>query len=102
MYRQQLIFYKLLIENSARFRKYKVHKGIIEFVEPDPEGHIRRLELIYDDETLNHMSSLIKAVWRSIQSLKLPDISSYSPTLTGIKQFERDLIENHPESKSAS
>lgn len=92
LYQQQLMFYKLLIENSARFRRYKVQKGIIEFVEPDTDGQIRRLELTYEDERLNEFASLISAVWRAIQSLQLPETSGYPPTLAGIRQFERDLI----------
>jgi hypothetical protein len=94
MYQQQLIFYKLLIENSARFKRYKVEKGIIEFVEPDEEGQIRRLELPYDERGLNHTVGLIKAAWQSIQSLKLPDASGYQPTLAGVRQFEQDLIDS--------
>jgi hypothetical protein len=95
LHRQQLLFYKLLIENSAQFRKYKVEKGIIEFVEPDEDGQIRRLELIFDDQDVNKTAALIQAVWEAIQSLKLPDISGYQATLAGIRQFEQDLIEAH-------
>lgn len=92
MYKQQLAFYKLLIENSTRFRKYKVEKAVIEFVEPDEEGRIRQLELAYDEDGINHTVGLIKAAWGAIQSLLLPDTSSYPPTMAGIRQFEKDLI----------
>ena len=92
LFRQQLMIYKLLIENSARFREYKVEKGIIEFVEPDENGQITRLELDYDNDSMERTIKLIKAVWKSVQSLKFPDISSYPLTFTGIKQFEDDLL----------
>ncbi|MBX4190987.1 ATP-dependent helicase [Candidatus Saccharibacteria bacterium] len=100
MHRQQLIFYKLLIENSARFRKYRVEKGIIEFVEPDEDGQIRQLELLYDDDELNQTARLVKAVWKAVQSLQFPDTSSYAPTLAGIRQFEQDLIKEFKQSKN--
>lgn len=100
MYRQQLLFYKLLIENSGRFRRYKVERGIIEFVEPDEDGQIRNLELPYADEELNHTIELIKAVWRAVQSLKLPDASAYPATLVGIRRFETDLIKSISQSKT--
>lgn len=90
-FRQQLLFYKFLIENSARYRKYKLDRGIIEFVEPDEEGNINRLELIYDDQDMAQAGRLIRGVWRHVQSLDFPDISAYPPTIVGIRKFEADL-----------
>jgi len=87
-FRKQLLFYKLLIESSARFRKYRVTKGIIEFVEPDQQGRIRLLELEYDEPELEQMADLIKGAWRRIQTLDLPDTNAYQPTLAGIRKFE--------------
>ncbi len=91
-FRKQLMFYKLLIESSARFRKYHVTKGIIEFVEPDERGRINQLELNYDQDDLNEMVELMSGVWRYIQTLELPDISGYQPSLAGIKKFEADIV----------
>lgn len=93
-FRKQLLFYKLLIESSARFRKYRVTKGIVEFVEPDEQGRIRQLELPYDEAELKDMVSLINGVWMRIQSLELPEISKYQPSLAGIRKFEEDLRQN--------
>jgi len=93
-FRKQLLFYKLLIESSARYRKYKVDKGIIEFVEPDEQGRIRQLVLEYDEAELKDMASLINGVWRRIQSLELPETNSYQPSLAGIRKFEEDLRQN--------
>ncbi len=94
LFQQQLIIYKFLVENSGRFKSYKVEKGIIEFVEPDENGKISRLELVYDDKQLKRVTELIRAVWAHIQSLKFPDTSAYPPTLAGIRKFEDDLINN--------
>ena len=93
-FRQQLNVYKLLIESSARFRNYKVEKGIIEFVEPDETGRLNQLELNYDAEEVGQTVKLIQSVWRHIQSLDFPDVSGYPPTLSGIRQFELDLAAN--------
>jgi DNA helicase-2/ATP-dependent DNA helicase PcrA len=93
-FRKQLLFYKLLIESSARFRNYRVSRGIIEFVEPDGQGRIKQLELEYDEEELLGLVKLIAGVWRSIQSLELPETSAYQPSLAGIKNFEEVLRQN--------
>ncbi len=92
-FRQQLLFYKLLIENSARFRGYEVEKGIIEFVEPDESGNLNQLELTYSDDDVQAALSLIGSVWIHIQNLDFPDTSQYPPTIGGIRQFEADLID---------
>jgi hypothetical protein len=90
-FRQQLLFYKLLVESSARFRGYKVNQGIIEFVEPDENGQLNRLILDYDDHELQQTAFLVGAVWVCIQNLDSPNINSYQPTIAGIKKFEADL-----------
>jgi DNA helicase II / ATP-dependent DNA helicase PcrA len=91
IFQLQLIFYKLLIENSARYKKYQVEKGIIEFVEPDADGQIHRLEFDFDQPQTNQTVKLIAAVWLCIHELRLPDISGYPRTLAGIRKFETDL-----------
>lgn len=93
-FRKQLLFYKLLIESSARYRNYRVTKGIIEFVEPDEQGTIRQLELDYSDDEVEQMRQLIIGVWKRIQTLELPDVKSYQPSLAGIRKFEDDLRQN--------
>jgi DNA helicase-2/ATP-dependent DNA helicase PcrA len=90
-YRQQLMIYKFLIENSKRFAGYKVERGIIEFIEPDEEGNLVSLELEYNKEELNQLELIIKAIWKLVLSLDFPDISKYPPTIAGIRQFENDL-----------
>jgi DNA helicase II / ATP-dependent DNA helicase PcrA len=93
-YRQQLLFYKILIENSRQYEGFTVEQGIIEFVEPDEQGNIRRLTLEYDPDELVAFQLLIKAVWERIQSLNFSLPSTYEPTITGIEAFESDLVTN--------
>jgi DNA helicase-2/ATP-dependent DNA helicase PcrA len=89
-FRQQLMFYKLLVEGSSAYKGYKVEKGVIEFAESQ-DGKIIRLPLSYDPDELASFKKLIQAVWEHIRALDLPDTSKYPSSLKGITQFETDL-----------
>lgn len=91
-YKRQLLVYKLLIENSRSFKGFRVPVGRLEFVEPDENGRIVSLELRFKDEEVEETRQLIQAVWRTIRTLQFPDVSGYDQTLSGIKQFEADLL----------
>ncbi len=93
-YRQQLLFYKLLVEHSASFRgKLTVSSGALEFIETGDDGELaNNLELIYDTVELAQFARLVTAVWQRIQSLDMPDVSQYPATLRGIEAFENDLL----------
>ena len=90
-YRQQLMFYKLLIENSRQYTGYTVTRGVIEYVEPDERGVINRIELDYDAAELNQFSQLIEGVWQRILALDFTTKSDYDKTLAGIKAFEAEV-----------
>lgn len=91
--RQQLYFYKLLIENSRSFKgKVKVSKGELIYVDGPHREQPLRLELTYDETELNRLQDLIAAVWQKIVNLDFPDTSDYPADHNGIKQFEKDLI----------
>jgi DNA helicase-2/ATP-dependent DNA helicase PcrA len=94
-YRQQLLFYKLLVENSASFaRKLTVTGGALEFIEPDEEGRlVDNLELSFEPEELARFTKLVGAVWQHIMALDFPDTSKYPSNLSGITRFEQDLID---------
>ncbi len=94
-YRQQLLFYKLLVEGSASFNgKLSVVRGALEFIETDENNKmIDNLELSFDEVELQRFMRLIGAVWAHIMNLDFPDTSKYTKNLTGIQQFEQDLIE---------
>ena len=91
-YERQLYFYKLLIENSRTYKRYKVTDAYLEFVEPDKNGKINRLHIVFDDEKLEDTGLLIRAIYKRVTELDFPDISKYKKTLAGIKAFEQDLI----------
>ena len=93
-YRQQLLFYKLLVENSRDYGTYSVEMGKLLFVEPSRSGQVHALDLVFDKEEVERVNTLIQAVWVHIQSLDLPDTTAYPETLKGIQQFEQDLIDS--------
>ena len=92
-YKQQLLFYKLLIEHARDYRGYKVESGIIQFVEPTASGDVISLDVEFNSDELNRLKKLINAVWKHIVQLDLPDISAYDPSIKGILAFEQDLID---------
>ncbi len=92
-YRQQLLFYKLLLGGSREYAEYDVTQGSLIFVQPTTKGDIRILDLEFAQDEVNRMIALIAAVWEHIQTLNLPDVSAYPTTLRGIQQFEQDLID---------
>jgi DNA helicase-2/ATP-dependent DNA helicase PcrA len=94
-YRQQLLFYKLMVENSRDYHNYKIDSGTIRFVEPTTAGDIVSLDVVFDPNELDRFSKLINAVWTHIIKMDLPDISDYEPTFKGILKFEQDLIDNN-------
>ncbi len=93
-YRQQLLFYKLLVENSASYqRRLKVRSANLEFIEPDNRGElVPSLELTYQDEEVANFIKLVKAVWERIMKLDFPDVSQYPRNIRGIHRFEEDLL----------
>lgn len=93
-YRQQLLCYKLLVENSRTYAGKSVTVADLVFIEP-PEASTEFVRLSitnFDREELDRTAKLIRAVYSCIQSGELPDISGYSQTLAGIEQFENDLL----------
>lgn len=92
-YRQQLLFYKLLVERSRDYRNYTVTTGTLEFVEPNKSGEICTLEMDFETEELERFKLIITKVWEHITSLDLPDTSDYEQSYKGLLAFEQDLID---------
>ncbi len=92
-YRRQLIFYKILVENSRDYNRYAVNEGALEFLEPDKQGRIHDLVAEITEEETERTKKLIEAVYAKIIALDLPDTEPYTKDLEGIKQFEDDLLE---------
>jgi len=93
-YRNQLIFYKILIENSKEFKKnFFVDKGVLEFIEPNKRGEIRDLYLEIKKEDADRIRELIEIVGKKIRDIDFPDTSKYKKgDLRSIQEFEEDLL----------
>ena len=89
-HKMQLIFYALLLKLHSGAQVGKM-LGMMVYVEAD---NLKSLERSYmpTAEDIERMGSLVKAVWSKIMKLELPDISSYSPDVEGIRAFENDLL----------
>lgn len=94
-YKQQLLFYKLLVENSHSFKGYEVNEAALVFVEPNPEtGAMHELPITFTPEDITRTQLLIGAIWDCITTLNLPDTSQFSKDIKGIIAFEDWLIAN--------
>ena len=91
-HKRQLYFYKLLIEHTARFKGYSVNSASIQFVEPDENGKIKKIDLYYDREESERFKNLVYGVWNNIMNLQFPKTDQYKDSVKGILQFENDLI----------
>ena len=93
-YRQQLMFYQLLVEGSRDYSGYRFIGGRLQFIEPEQRsGDILALEEVFSSEDLADFKRLIAVVWDKITTLDLPDISDYEPTYKGMIAFEHDLLD---------
>lgn len=91
-YKQQLMFYKLLVEHSRDFSNYTVETARLEFVEPLPSGDIVLHDLLFDTDELTRFKALVEAIWKRIQTYDLPDTSAYDQSYKGVLAFEDDLL----------
>ncbi len=92
-YRQQLVFYNILVEHSAEYGSYTVPSGQLAFIKPTQSGESIVLPLDITAEEVERTKKLIAAVWNHIQALTLPDVSAYDDSLKGVLAFEQDLID---------
>ncbi len=91
-YRNQLIFYKLLVENSRQFRSlYRVEQGALEFIRPE-DGQSKLLELEINDADTTQLARLVNIVFAKIKKLDFPDTSQYEQNFRGVEAFVSDLI----------
>ena len=97
-YSHQLLFYKILIENSSEFHDWTVTGGTIEFVEPS-DGSIVRMTKQFTKDDVERLGLLIKAVYARVQNLDFPDISKYDQSMKGRLAFEDDLLSQGYEEK---
>ncbi len=91
-YKQQLMFYKILIENSRDLHDYTVDTLQLAFVEPTPTGMTSVLTAEFTNDELESFKKLINAVWTNIINGNFVDTSKYEQSYKGVLQFEKDLL----------
>lgn len=92
-FKQQLMLYKFLAENSLDFGGYTVQKGVLEFIEPDENKQCHSIELSFDAEELARFKQLLGKVWQHITMLEFPDTAGYDQSFNGVLAFENDLLD---------
>lgn len=92
-YRQQLMFYKLLIEKSRNYHNFQMTGGMLQFIEPTDQNEIIALDLEFSADDLTKFEKLIEKVWSKIMSFDFPDTTSYGDSYKALLQFEKDLID---------
>ena len=90
-YMLQLGFYKLLLNNSPTYAKYKVEKAHILFVTPDQDGLVYDKVYEFNAEDEKSLVNLIKQVYGLISSLEFldrPDIFVQPDSSRGLKDIK--------------
>lgn len=94
-YRRQLVFYKILVENSREFKgKYSVDFGHLDFIQPEDETNkLYLLETPITNAEADELKLLIQKVWNRImnKNFSIPD-KKYSEGLKGTQEFIQDLL----------
>lgn len=91
--RQQLIFYKLLLDHSIHHHR-KITDLAVQFVEGVLDGgEPITLSYLPSDDDIERLKLLVGAVYKKIKTLDIPDVTHYKQDLSGIIAFEEDLIQ---------
>ncbi len=96
-YKQQLMFYKILLENSKKYKNKNIKNASLNFLDDKNNLEINiDLENDISKEEWNNFKLLLVRVYniiKDIDSLQKIDISKYGKSINGILEFEKDLIE---------
>lgn len=72
-YMLQLGFYKLLLNNSPTYRKYKVARAHILFVTPDKDEEVYDKVYEFNDEDEKELTDLMRTIYSMVETLKFMD-----------------------------
>ena len=90
--KMQLIFYKILLEQSIHFSHVPIASLMLEYVEGNSTASTVELSLDPTQEDVDRLKKLVGIVYKKITALDFPDIGAYSKDFKGILQFEEDLL----------
>jgi len=93
-YHRQLVFYKLLVENSREYsHKYQVNNGKLEFLEPSKDTErISILETQIPQNDAIELTRLIQAVYKRILNQDFDLKNLYSEGFEGNQEFIAELL----------
>ena len=74
-YMLQLLFYKLLLNNSAKYKKYKVNRAHILFVVPDKDGEVYDKVYEFNQQDEDELIRLMTVIYREVSTLGFMDDS---------------------------
>ncbi len=103
-YRLQLDFYRLLLNLSPTYQKYRVTRGHILFVTPDLDQRVYDKVHEYSDASDQELKNLVKAVYHQITSLGFirdPEVfvpADPSCSMAKIRSFVNSLLEKYKNS----
>ena len=93
-YKQQLYFYKFLIEGSHSWANYSVSEARLEFVEPDSSGKIvQPLKIDFNAGEEEDMKKLIQKVYECVKNFDFPSHENLSDDFTGTQSFINHLLD---------
>ena len=90
-YMLQLLFYKILLNCSLKYRNYKVTRAHILFVVPDKDGLVYDKVYEIDAEDESMLRELIKTVYRQVSTLQFmddPEIFVEADKSKGVKEMK--------------
>lgn len=84
----------MLFELSPQWARFQNKEFSLVFIEQDRKtGQFIVVTDYVQQGEIERTKALIRAVMSKITSLDFPDTSKYSKDITGIRQFEEDLLE---------
>ena len=92
-YMLQLIFYKLLLNNSRKYAKYTIHKAHILFVVPDKDNLVYDKVYEFNPEDEAYLKRIMQAVYGQVSSLSFLDDSemmippNHALSIKDVKKF---------------
>jgi superfamily I DNA/RNA helicase len=93
-YHNQLVFYKLLIENSSEFKnRYQASLGQIEFIDCSYQAAnynyktLPMLNLHISQQEAQRLEKIIQAVWRRIMNLDFSIPKDFEDSMVGTKEW---------------
>ena len=90
-YMLQLEFYKLLLNSSPTYAKYKIEKAHILFVKPNHDGEVFDKVYLYNAEGRENLLQIMKAIYFQIEDLKFlsdPEIMITVNKNFGLKEIK--------------